>query len=80
MAVCELSETLESTFGGVSTMLSGKNPLNMNAFPLLVEKINMSCLCHGALSRYEDITSFLKHICEQSRPTKLWVDWLIQPF
>ena len=80
MADMGLSEILESTFGGVSKMLSGKNfPQNMGACRLLVEELMCQLFDREELARYRDMNSLLVRSSEQSRATKLWVDCLIKP-
>ena len=80
MADCGLSEILESTFGGVTKMLSeNKFPQNMRALRLLVEELMRQLFSKKELTRYGDMNSVLENISEQSRTAKLWVDCLIKP-
>ena len=47
MADSGLSESLESTFGEVSIMLSGENPLHMRVLRLLVEDLLRQLFVRG---------------------------------
>ena len=71
-----LNKSLESTFGGIFTMLSGK--IHLISVPVVYWWKNkcVSCLSEGGwwVSRYGDRNSSFERISQQNRPTKLWVD------
>ncbi len=81
MADTGLSDVLESVFGGVGKMLTGKKfPQNVRALRLIVEEILRDVLLnHPQLSTTDELLLELERRSLLSKTTKLWVDVLIKP-
>ena len=73
-----LKEVMESAFGGVTKLLSGKNfPQNVRALRLVVKELLRSI---GEQSEsYDEMLSILEKRARVSRTAKLWVDCLVKP-
>ena len=79
MAESGLCEIMESTFGGVSTMLTGKKfPQNMRALGLVVEELLRPIFKSEDLNSYRDLETILEDVARESRTSKVWVDCLIK--
>ena len=75
-----LSEILESTFAGVTKMLSGKKfPQNIRAIRLVLEELLRSTMSDGSISTMEELLTRLDHAASASNTSKLWVDCFIRP-
>ena len=75
-----LSEVLESTFAGVTKMLSGKKfPQNIRAMRLVLEELLRSTMSDGSMSTMEELLTHLDHAANISNTSKLWVDCFIKP-
>ena len=75
-----LSEVLESTFAGVTKMLSGKKfPQNIRAMRLVLEEMLRSTMSDGSISTMEELLTRLDHAASTSNTSKLWVDCFIKP-
>ena len=78
MADTGLKEVMESAFGGVTKLLSGKNfPQNVRALRLVVEELLRSI--SEQIESYDEMLSILEERARVSRTAKLWVNWLVQP-
>ena len=76
MADIELKEVMESAFGGVTKLLSGKNfPQNVRALRLVVEELLRSI---SEQSESYEMLSILEERGRVSRTAKLWVNCLAQ--
>jgi hypothetical protein len=73
-----LADVMESAFGGVAHMLTGKRfPQNFRALRIVVEE-----LLRGMVQKIDDpndLMSALQNRSDESKTTKLWVDVLIKP-
>ena len=75
-----LSEVLESTFAGVTKMLSGKKfPQNIRAMRLLLEEMLRSTTSDGSISTMQVLLTLLDHAASASNTSKLLVDCFIKP-
>lgn len=75
-----LNEILESTFGGVTKMLSGKKfPQNVRAMRLVVEELLRGLMENERMENMEALIGRLDKAASTSKTTKLWVDCLIKP-
>ena len=78
-----LSEVLESTFAGVTKMLSRKKfPQNIRAMGLVLEELLRSTMSDASISRMEEqqeLLTHLDHAASASNTCKLWVDCFIKP-
>ena len=75
-----LAQILESVFGGVEKMLTGKNfPMNVRAMRLLAEELLRDVISKGKLRNHGDFMGVLEDLALNSRTTKLWVDVFIKP-
>ena len=75
-----LSEVLESTFAGVTKMLSGKKfQQNIRAMRLVLEEMLRSTMSDGSISTMEELLTHLDHAASTSNTSKLWVDCFIKP-
>jgi hypothetical protein len=75
-----LSEVLESTFAGVTKMLSGnKFPQNVRAMRLVVEEILRSTIQNNNIGSMEDLLARLERSAGASKTSNLWVDCFIKP-
>ena len=75
-----LSEVLESTFAGVTKMLSDKKfPQNIRAMRLVLEELLRSTMSDGSISTMEELLTRLDHAASASNTSKLWVDCFIKP-
>ena len=73
MADTGLKEVMESEFGGVTKLLSGKNfPQNVRALRLVVEELLRSISEQS--ESYDEMLSILEERARVSRTAKLWVD------
>ena len=80
MADSGLSEILESVFGGVPKLLSGKKfPQNVRALRLVLEELLRDILVSEEVKTLEQLLDILKSLSSESRTTKLWVDHFIKP-
>ena len=71
MAESGLSEIMESTFGGVSKMLTGKKfPQNMRALRLVVEELLRPLFEAENMNCFRDLESILEDIARESRTAK----------
>ncbi|XP_046577679.1 uncharacterized protein LOC124285478 [Haliotis rubra] len=78
MAGSGLSDILESSFGSVANMMSGKRyPQNLRALKILVEELLRNVLTE--VSTPDDLFSILEERARQARTTRLWLDMLIKP-
>jgi hypothetical protein len=75
-----LSEILESTFAGVTKMLSGKKfPQNIRAMRIVLEELLRSTMSEGSITTMEELLARLDHAASTSNTSKLWVDCFIKP-
>ncbi|EDO50031.1 predicted protein [Nematostella vectensis] len=75
-----LSVVLDSTFAGVTKMLSGKKfPQNVRAFRLVVEELLRSLMSDGEVTTPEKLLRRLDDVASLSKTSKLWVDCFIKP-
>ncbi len=75
-----LSEILESTFAGVTKMLSGKKfPQNIRAMRIVLEELLRSTMGEGSITTMEELLARLDHAASRSNTSKLWVDCFIKP-
>ena len=73
-----LSEIMQTAFGGVPKMLTGKKfPQNMKALRMVVEELLSSIIVTS--EDYEQLMSILNNKANKSRTAKLWTDSLIKP-
>ena len=73
-----LSEIMQTAFGGVPKMLTGKRfPQNMRALRMVVEELLSSIIVTS--EDYEQLMSILNDKANKSRTAKLWTDNLIKP-
>ena len=73
-----LSEIMQTAFGGVPKMLTGKKfPQNMRALRMVVEELLSSIIVTS--EDYEQLMSILNDKANKSRTAKLWTDNLIKP-
>ena len=78
MADTGLKEVMESAFGGMTKLLSGKNfPQNVRALRLAVEELLHSISEQS--ESYDEMLSILEERARVSRTAKLWVNCLVQP-
>ena len=79
MAESGLSEILDSTFGGVQKMLTGKKfPQNMRALRLVVEELLRHLFERIELDSYRDMVKVLDDIGRRSRTSRVWIECLIK--
>ena len=77
MANSGLSEILESTFGGVNKMLTGKKyPQNVRALRMLAEEV-LRPLIENVEGETISVTDMLCAVASKSKTTKLWADILV---
>ena len=75
-----LNDILESVFGGVNKMLTGKKfPQNMRALRLVMEEVLRSLVEREGLTSYHNLLEILEELCQKSKTSRLWVDCLIKP-
>ena len=81
MADSGLENILQTAFGGVAHMLSGKKfPQNVRALRLLTEELLRSVIvCLDGHESYSELITLLDNRAERSRTTKLWVSNLVKP-
>ena len=80
MAGSGLAEILESAFGGVAKLLTGKKfPQNVRALRLVMEELLRDILLSNEVHSMNHLISILENLSVQSRTTKLWVDCFIKP-
>lgn len=73
-----LTEVMQSAFGGVPKMLSGKKfPQNMRAMRMVTEEILRPLI--QTSTDYEHLMSILNNKASQSKTAKMWVDNFIKP-
>ena len=73
-----LTEIMQTTFGGVPKMLTGKKfPQNARALRMVVEELMRSIVV--TTEDYEQLLSILDDKASHSRTAKLWIDNLIKP-
>ena len=73
-----LTEIMQTTFGGVPKMLSGKKfPQNVRALRMVVEELLRSIVT--GTDTYDQLVAILDDKASQSRTAKLWFDNLIKP-
>ena len=73
-----LREIMQTAFGGVPKMLTGKKfPQNMRALRMVVEELLSSIIVTS--EDYEQLMSILNDKANKSRTAKLWTDNLIKP-
>lgn len=78
MADNGLSETLESTFGGVTKMLRGKKyPPNMRAYRILAEEV-LHPLIEADTNGTTTLEQMLCCVARKSRTAKSWVDVFVK--
>jgi len=78
MADTGLSDVLESAFGGVANMLTGKRyPQNFRALRMVVEELLRTMV--DEIDNPNDLVVLLESRANDSRTTQLWVDMLIKP-
>ena len=74
-----LEQIMESTFDGVSKMLSGKKyPQNIRALRMIVEELLRSILSLEQIHSYQQLLDALQNPAEQSCTTGLWMANLIK--
>lgn len=75
-----LSEVMESTFAGVTKMLSGKKfPQNVRAMRLVVEELLRGIMSDGnKVTTMEELLERLDQAACASKTSKLWVDCFIK--
>lgn len=75
-----LAEVLESTFAGVTKMLSGKKfPQNVRAMRLVVEELLRGVMANESIDSMEALLGRLDDAAAASKTSKLWVDCFIKP-
>ena len=73
-----LTEIMQTTFGGVPKMLSGKKfPQNVRALRMMVGELLRSIVT--GTDTYDHLVAILDDKASQNRTAKLWVDNLINP-
>ncbi len=73
-----LAQILESVFGGVEKMLTGKKfPMNMRAMRLVAEELLRDVVGKGQLKGHCDFMCILEDLASKSRTAKMWVDVFI---
>ena len=73
-----LKDLLQSGFGGVEKMLTGKNfPQNFRALRMVVEEVLREFI-HD-ISNADELQQFLDGKRQESHTCKLWIDYLIKP-
>ncbi len=74
-----LAQILESVFGGVQKMLTGKKfPMNVRAMRLLAEELLRNVISKNQLKNHNDFMSALEDLALKSRTAKMWVDAFIK--
>ena len=72
MADSGLEQIMDSTFGGVSKMLSGKKyPQNVRALRMIVEELLRNILSLEQIHSYPQLMDALESQAEQSRTTQI---------
>ena len=80
MAETGLAQILESVFGGVEKVLTGKKfPINMRAMRMVAEELLKDVVGKSQLKDHHDFMNVLKNLRSKSRTAKKWVDVFIQP-
>lgn len=75
-----LAQIMETTFGGVEKLLSGKKyPQNVRALRLVVEELLRPFLIRTDMLTMKELNGTLAALSSCSKTTKLWVDCLIRP-
>ena len=75
-----LEEIMETGFGGVAKILSGKKyPQNMRALQIIVEELLHDFILQENIENYSQLMSELEDRASRSRTTKLWVSNLVKP-
>ena len=75
-----LEDILQTAFGGVAKMLSGKKfPQNIRALRLVVEELLRGIIDETGSTCYSDLMKVLEHRATQSHTTKVWLENLITP-
>ena len=73
-----LEELMQSTFGGVPKMLTGKKfPQNARALRMVVEVVLKEIIQNT--DTHNDLMAVLEERASRSRTTKMWLDNLIKP-
>ena len=80
MAETGLAQILESVFGGVEKMLTGKKfPMDMRAMRMVAEELLRDVVGKSQLKGHHDFMNVLENLGSKNRTAKMWVDVFIKP-
>ena len=75
-----VAQILESVFGGVEKMLTGKKfPMNVRALRMVAEELLRDVIGNGQLKGHHDFMNVLEDLASKSRTAKMWLDVFIKP-